>query len=64
VPLAGIRLEDLGRAVVRAVVDRDDEVDARVQVKREVRIEDVGLVPGQQRHDDLHVGAVLAEAVA
>jgi hypothetical protein len=29
-----------------------------------VRVEDVFLVSRQQRHDDLHAAAVLAEAVA
>jgi hypothetical protein len=54
VSLPCIPLEDVGRAVVRAVVDRHDEIDARVEVEREVGVDDVGLVAGQQCHHDLH----------
>ncbi len=53
-PLARVALEDLGRPVLRAVVRRDDEVDAGVQVKRDLRIDDVRLVANEERHDELH----------
>ena len=49
-----VPLEDLGRPVVGPVVRRDDEVDAGVQVERDLRVDDVRLVAGEQRHDELH----------
>ena len=51
-----VALEDLGGAVLGAVVGRDDEVDARVQVIGDLRVDDVGLVAREQRHDELHDG--------
>ncbi len=53
-PLAREPLEDVGRPVLRAVVGRDHEVGARVQVKREPRLDDVGLVSREQCHDERH----------
>jgi len=53
-PLARVPLEDLRRPVLRPVVGRHDEVDARVQVERELGIDHVRLVAGEQRHDELH----------
>ena len=52
--LARVGLEDAGRAVLRRVVGGDDEVGAGVQVEREPRLDDVGLVAREQGHDDLH----------
>ena len=52
--LARVALEDLGRPVLRAVVGRDDEVDAGVEVERDLRVDDVGLVADEERHDELH----------
>ena len=49
-----VPLEDLRRPVVRCVVRGDDEIDAGVQVVRDLRIDDVCLVAGEQRHDDPH----------
>ena len=44
VPGAGVALEYLGRAVLRPVVGRDDEVGAGIEVEREPRVDDVDLV--------------------
>ena len=52
-------LEHLGRAVLRAVVGRDHDVGAGVQVEREPRFDDVDLVPREQRHDERHRRASL-----
>ncbi len=52
VPL--VPLENLRRPVLRAVVRGDDEVDARVEVVRDLRIDDVGLVADEECHDELH----------
>ena len=49
-----IGLEDLGCAILRAVVGRDHEVDTRVQVERDLRIDDLRLVAGKKRHDEPH----------
>ena len=49
-----VALEDLGRPVARAVVRRDHEVDTRMQVEGDLRIDDVGLVADEQRHDESH----------
>ena len=54
VSLARVALEDLGRSVLGAVVGRDDEVDAGVQVERDLRVDDVRLVADEERHDELH----------
>ena len=59
VPLACVALEDLGRPVLRAVVGRDDEVGAGVQVEGEPGVDDVRLVAGEERHDQLHRRASL-----
>ena len=42
--VARVALEDLRRRVLGAVVGGDDEVDARVEVVRDLRVDDVGLV--------------------
>ena len=39
---------------VEAIVGRDHEVDPGMQVERDLRVDDVGLVPREERHDDLH----------
>ena len=49
-----VPLENLRRPVVGGVVGRDDEVDAGIQVERELRVDDVRLVARQKRHDELH----------
>ena len=49
-----VPLENLGRPVARGVVRRDHEVDAGVQVVRELRVDDVRLVAREERHDELH----------
>ena len=61
VDVAGARvpLEHLGRPVLRAVVGRDDEVGACVQVEREPGVDDVSLVAREERHDQLHRRASL-----
>jgi hypothetical protein len=51
VPL--VRLEDLGGAVGRAMVYRDHEVDTCVKVKRDDGLDHIGLVAGQEGHDEL-----------
>ena len=56
---ARVPLEHLARPVLRAVVGRDDEVRARVQVEREPLLDHVRLVPGEQCHDELHRRASL-----
>ena len=53
-PCALVALEDLRRPVGRCVVRRDHEVDTGVQVERDLRIDDVGLVADEQRHDEPH----------
>src|SRR5262249_20121897 len=45
--------QDVRRAVDRAVVGGDDEVDAVVEVVAKVVRYEIGLVPHEQRHDDL-----------
>ena len=52
--VALVPLENLGRPVLRAVVRGDDEVDAGVEVVRDLRIDDVGLVADEECHDELH----------
>ena len=42
---ARIRLEDLGSAVHRAVIDRNHKVDAGVQMVRDLGVDNVRLVP-------------------
>ena len=49
-----VPLEDLGRPVGRCVVRRDDVVDTGMQVICDLRVDDVRLVPREERHDDLH----------
>ena len=51
---ARVALEDLRGRVLRAVVGRDDEIDARMQVVRDLRVDDVGLVADEEGHDELH----------
>ncbi len=58
-PFAGVPFEHLARAVLGAVVGRDDEVRTRVQVEREPLLDHVRLVPGEQCHDELHRRASL-----
>ena len=52
---ARVLLEDLDRPVLRAMIGRDHIVDARVQMERDERIDDVRLIARPQRHDQLHV---------
>ena len=59
VTFARVALEHLRRPVLRAVVGRDHEVGARVQVEGEPRLDHVRLVAGEQRHDELHRRASL-----
>ncbi len=61
--IARVLLEDVRRAVDRPIVGRDDEVDAGVEVEREPRVDEVGFVPRQERHDQLHRGASLRRRV-
>ena len=59
VPRARVSLEHLGRAVLRPVVGRDHQVGAGVEVEREPLLDDVDLVPREQRHDQRHRRASL-----
>ena len=59
-----VPLENLRRPVVGRVVGRDDEVDARAQVERELRVDDVRLVPRQERHYQPHRAAPAARTTA
>ena len=52
--IAGIRLEDVRRAVDRLMIRRDHEVDARVQVVGDLVIDDVCFVANDERLDELH----------
>ena len=52
--VALVRLEDLGSAVPRAMVDRDYEVDPRVEVERDDGVDHVRLIPGEEGQDQLH----------
>ena len=54
--LALVPLENLRRSVLGAVVGRDDEVNACIEMKRELRIEDVRGVATEERHNELHDG--------
>src|SRR5439155_402588 len=49
-----VGLEELRGSVSGDVVRGDNEVDPRVQVKRDLGVDDIGLVPGQYRQDELH----------
>ena len=49
------------RPVLRAVVGRDDEVDAGVQVERDLRVDRIRLVAGPEGHDELHSAAPRAQ---
>ena len=60
--VARVPLEDLRRRVLRPVVGRDDEVDARLQVVRDLRIDDVGLVAREEGHDELHAAVEVSGA--
>jgi hypothetical protein len=51
---AGVSLEDLGRAVRRAVVRGDHEVHATRQVETDVVVDDVRLIPDEQCHHESH----------
>ena len=53
-PGARIRLEDLRRAVEGLVITRNHEVDASVQVVRDLRVDDVHLVTDDECLDELH----------
>ena len=52
-----VGLQDLGRAIPRVVVRRDHEIDARVQVEGDLRVDDVLLVPRKHREDELHAAS-------
>ena len=52
-----VALEDLRRPVLGAVVRRDHEVDAGVEVEGDLRVHDVGLVADEERHHELHATA-------
>ena len=54
VPLTCVALEHVRRPVLRAVVGRDDEIGARVQVKREPGLDDIRLVAREECHDERH----------
>ena len=47
-----------------SVVRRDDEVDSRVQVEGELRVDHVGLVTRQERHDEPHPSTARASTTA
>ena len=53
-----VALENLQRSVVGAVVGGDHEIDAGVQMERDLRVDDVHLVPHEQSHDELHAWSV------
>ena len=57
-----VLLEHLRRPVLRAVVGRDHEVGAGVQMEREPRVDDVDLVAREERHDQRHRRASLRAA--
>ena len=57
--LALVPFEHLRRPVLGAVVRRDHEVDAGGEVERDLRVDDVCLVPDEERHDELHRGTRL-----
>jgi hypothetical protein len=52
--VAGVGLQEISRAVGRAVVRHDNDVHARVQMEREVRADDVRVVANDEEHGDLH----------
>ena len=52
--VALVPLEDLPRAVLRPIVGGNDDVDTRVEVKGDLCVDDVGLVPREERHRELH----------
>ena len=54
VPFTCVALENVRRPVLRAVVGRDDEIGARVQVKREPGVDDIRLVAREECHDERH----------
>ena len=60
--VALVPLENLGRPVLRPVVRGDDEVDAGVEVVRDLRIDDVGLVADEESHDELHADVEVSGA--
>ena len=49
-----VPLEDLRRPVARRVVDRQDEVDAGMEMECDLRVDDVCLVPREERHHEPH----------
>ena len=52
--VARVAHEDLGCPVLGPVVGGDDEVDTGREVVRDLRVDDVGLVPREKGHDELH----------
>ena len=53
-PSALVALENVDGAVLGEVIRRDHEVDPRVQVERDLRIDDVRLVASEECHHDPH----------
>ena len=51
---ADVWLDQIGCRIKGPVVGDDHEVDARREVETKVGVDDVFLVPDQQRHDELH----------
>ena len=58
----GVASQDLGRAIDRAVVGDDEEVDAEGAVKPKVVLEDVVFVAHLERHHELHLVTTIARA--
>ena len=60
--LARVAHEDLGCPVLGPVVGGDDEVDTGREVVRDLRVDDVGLVPREKGHDELHAAVEVSGA--
>ena len=55
-----VRLEDRRASRRRRLTGHEHEVDAGVQVEREVRVEDVGVVAHDDNRDELHAASLVA----
>ena len=49
-PFPLVLLENLRRSIFGAMIGRDDEVDARIEMERELRLEDVRGIATEERH--------------
>jgi hypothetical protein len=54
VSVSDVRLENVRRPVDGAVVGRDDEIDAQIQVMPDLCLDDVRLIPNDERLDEFH----------